>query len=78
MVIEYLSDAELPANWDAPSPSLETQEFGALWVEESRSHILSVPSSILRTERNYVIILHTGTSVSFDFTRLSGSGSTLA
>lgn len=55
IAIEYVSDVQLPANWDAPTPSLETQEFGALWVEESRSPILSVPSSILRTERNYVI-----------------------
>ena len=53
--IKYVHDDELPRGWDSLQPSREAQEFGAHWIRESRSPLLSVPSIIVRTERNYLI-----------------------
>lgn len=55
LVIERVSGDQLPDGWDDLAIQPETQEFGARWIEESRSPVLSVPSSIIRTERNFLI-----------------------
>jgi len=53
--IETLLEEDLPANWQALSPAPTTQEIGRLWAVELRSAVLSVPSSILPSERNFII-----------------------
>ena len=47
--------SDLPANWrDIPAPA-ELQEWGRSWIVERKTAILSVPSVVIPTERNYVI-----------------------
>lgn len=53
--IEHVPDDQLPANWDALVDALEPQGFGGQWVRELRSCVLSVPSSIVPSERNFII-----------------------
>ncbi len=45
----------LPAGWDGNVVTAETQELGTRWVREGRAALLSVPSSIIPKERNFVI-----------------------
>jgi RES domain-containing protein len=47
--------ATLPVGWDSEVILTRTQELGQQWVQEGRSALLSVPSSIVPTERNFVI-----------------------
>jgi len=50
-----IEDSMLPEGWaDAVSFSA-TQAIGAEWVSEGRYGVLSVPSSVVREERNYVL-----------------------
>ncbi len=55
VLIEYVPDDELPANWDALIDHPDPQTFGGQWVAEFRSCVLSVPSSILPSERNLIL-----------------------
>jgi RES domain-containing protein len=55
VAIEHVPDARLPQNWDSLAPGVETQRFGDQWVKEQRSAVLSVPSSVVTSERNFVI-----------------------
>ncbi len=50
---EISSKDRLPG-WDTLEPTV-SREFGARWVNESRSAILLVPSYVARLERNVVI-----------------------
>jgi RES domain-containing protein len=45
----------LPDGWDAESPMPATQDIGEIWVREGRHALLSVPSSIIPNERNFII-----------------------
>jgi RES domain-containing protein len=45
----------LPDGWNAEVPIPATQEIGEVWVREGRQILLSVPSSIIPNERNFVI-----------------------
>jgi RES domain-containing protein len=53
--IEHIPESKLPPRWNARRPIPATQELGRLWVLENRSPVLSVPSSIIPSERNFVI-----------------------
>lgn len=55
LVILHLEEDRLPAGWDNDPPIPATQEMGDNWVREAGSAILSVPSSIIPGERNFVI-----------------------
>lgn len=45
----------LPSGWKSDVPIQETQELGEIWVREGRYALLSVPSSIIPGERNFII-----------------------
>jgi RES domain-containing protein len=45
----------LPAGWKSETPIAETQELGERWIREGRSAVLSVPSSIISKERNFIL-----------------------
>jgi RES domain-containing protein len=45
----------LPAGWNSEIVSHATQALGAAWVRSRRSALLSVSSSIIPTDRNFVI-----------------------
>ncbi len=50
-----LDDADLPANWDANPPILETQFIGDDFVKSNSAAVLKVRSSIVPPEYNYLI-----------------------
>jgi RES domain-containing protein len=54
--IEIVPKRFLPKGWDAITGSRAGKAFGRKWVKESRSAVLSVPSSIVQSER--VLILN--------------------
>jgi RES domain-containing protein len=45
----------LPAGWKNAVPVSDTQDLGEMWVREGRAAVLSVPSSIIPKERNFII-----------------------
>jgi len=45
----------LPDGWADATSFSATQQIGADWVSEGRYGVLSVPSSVVREERNYVL-----------------------
>jgi len=47
--------SHLPPGWDSEIISETTQDIGERWAVERKDAILSVPSSIVPAERNYVI-----------------------
>ena len=46
---------DLPRNWDAKPPILETQYIGDDFVNEKLAPVLKVPSCIVQQEHNYLI-----------------------
>jgi RES domain-containing protein len=55
VAIFELSMDELPENWDAKSPILETQFIGDDFVAQKNAAVLKVPSAIVPPEFNYLI-----------------------
>ena len=55
ITILELQNKDLPDNWDAKPPVLETQFIGDDFVTESNAAVLKVPSSIVHQEFNYLI-----------------------
>ena len=55
VAIEQISDDALPEHWDSILPGPQSQQFGDQWIEERRTAVLAVPSSIISSERNYVL-----------------------
>ncbi len=53
--VETLSDAVLPADWQAHPAPASTQALGEEWVRGERSVVLRVPSVILPAEPNYLL-----------------------
>jgi RES domain-containing protein len=47
--------AELPAGWDGLDSNPVSQSIGGTWIEEQRTAVLSVPSTIVPSERNFVL-----------------------
>ena len=52
---EVVPNNKLPKDWDALTPVRATREFGRRWARSRRSAVLSVPSSIITAERNFLI-----------------------
>lgn len=50
-----LRTEDLPENWDAKPPILETQFIGDDFVKDNTAAVLKVPSSIVPPEFNYLI-----------------------
>lgn len=55
MEILHWEEDALPAGWKSEVPTSDTQDLGEMWVREGRSAVLSVPSSIIPKERNFII-----------------------
>lgn len=53
-ILRWEEDA-LPAGWKSETPTSETQDLGDKWIQEGRSAVLSVPSSIIPNERNLIL-----------------------
>lgn len=54
-LMEVVSDEQLPRGWDGAAIARATREFGETWARDRRSVALSVPSVIVRQERNVVL-----------------------
>ena len=54
-LIEHLPGERLPRRWDAGAITRATREFGSTWARESGSVALSVPSVVIRQERNVLL-----------------------
>jgi RES domain-containing protein len=55
LTILRLEEASLPDSWNAEIPIPATQSIGEKWIGEGRSAILSVPSSIVPSDRNFIL-----------------------
>jgi RES domain-containing protein len=57
IAIETVSEADpgMPLDWDADEAPSATQDLGTNWAERLTSAILSVPSSVIPRERNYIL-----------------------
>jgi RES domain-containing protein len=53
--IQTVEESELPPNWSKPIPSGKTQDFGTDWIKSRTTAVLSVPSVIIPSERNYLL-----------------------
>lgn len=58
VVISSLSLDDLPEQWDAKPPLLETQFIGDDFVEQCKDAVIRVPSAIVPQEFNYLINPH--------------------
>jgi RES domain-containing protein len=53
--VRTLKVSELSGAWDDPIPSDSTRDIGTRWIRSGETAILSVPSSIVPRERNYLL-----------------------
>jgi len=54
-LVELFPDAQLPPEWQSQPPPASTQQIGDQWLKEQRSAVLSVPSVLIPSERNYLL-----------------------
>jgi RES domain-containing protein len=54
-LLEELSAASLPPGWDSEPPTPASQSIGESWVSAAGSPVLSVPSVLVPSERNYLL-----------------------
>jgi RES domain-containing protein len=54
-LVDVVPDEQLPRGWDGAAIARGTRDFGSTWWRERRSVALSVPSVIVRQERNVVL-----------------------
>jgi RES domain-containing protein len=53
--VEVVTDEQLPRGWDGAAIARATRDFGETWARERRLVALSVPSVIVRQERNVAL-----------------------
>jgi RES domain-containing protein len=53
--MQTVEESDLPPNWSSPIPSKKTQDLGTDWVRSGATAVLSVPSVIIPSERNYLL-----------------------
>jgi RES domain-containing protein len=54
-LVEAINLDSLPAEWTEEPPPPSTMGIGDLWVRESRSAVLELPSVIIQAEPNYLL-----------------------
>jgi RES domain-containing protein len=47
--------AALPSDWNAPLPTSSAKDIGSRWIAGNRTVLLSVPSAVIPSERNYLL-----------------------
>jgi RES domain-containing protein len=53
--IEVLTDSDLPSDWNALAAPKSTKDLGTRWAMSQKTAVLSVPSTIIPRERNFLI-----------------------
>lgn len=54
-LVEQVAARELPADFSPRTPLMLTRAIGDEWLHKARRPVLSVPSAIVPTERNYIL-----------------------
>lgn len=54
-LITTIDIGALPANWSASPAPADVQRLGDAWLTSRRTAVLSVPSAVIETERNYLL-----------------------
>ena len=52
---EYFLVKNLPVNWNAEPPTIQTMQIGDDWVQAGKSVALGVPSVLSRSEMNFLL-----------------------
>jgi len=55
LTITELTDANLPKGWKRSVAPRSTKDLGTKWVKSKSGLVLSVPSSVVPSERNYLL-----------------------
>lgn len=55
ITIERIAPEQLPAEWRERSACEELQKIGGDWIKRGSSAVLSVPSTVIPTEINYLL-----------------------
>lgn len=53
--VKTVEESDLPPNWSNSTPSRKTQDLGTDWIQSGATAVLSVPSVIVPSERNYLL-----------------------
>jgi RES domain-containing protein len=53
--IRTVEESDLPPNWSSPMPSKKTRDLGTDWIKSGATAVLSVPSVIVPSEKNYLL-----------------------
>ena len=53
--IQTVQESDLPPNWSSPIPSKKTRDLGTDWIKSGATAVLSVPSVMVPSERNYLL-----------------------
>jgi RES domain-containing protein len=53
--IRMVEESDLPPNWSSPRASKKTQDLGTEWIKSGTTAVLSVPSVIFPSERNFLL-----------------------
>jgi len=55
LAVVHWEAKSLPSGWDANVVIPETQGLGESWVQSGKSAVLSVPSSVIPREQNFIL-----------------------
>ena len=55
LVIEPVDEGRLPSDWGRMPPPDALADLGSGWLDAARSPVLSVPSAVVPSERNYLL-----------------------
>lgn len=55
LAVETIEAGDLPATWREYPPHEELQALGTAWARRAEKPILSVPSAVVPSERNYLL-----------------------
>ncbi len=55
LAIEPVDEGRLPSDWSRMPPPDALADLGGGWLDAARSPVLSVPSAVVPSERNYLL-----------------------
>jgi RES domain-containing protein len=55
LLIEPVDEGRLPTDWSRMPPPDALADLGSGWLDAARSPVLSVPSAVVPSERNYLL-----------------------
>jgi RES domain-containing protein len=55
LAVLAIKNVDLPPDWRSPIASGSTSRIGTLWADSKATVVLSVPSAVVPSERNYIL-----------------------